>query len=322
MTWLSKKAISFALVFSMFFTMCLPAYAESSDVEESEADTFVYVEPIENGYIYSELNDSQAITILTDEVNKAIEIDIANRSQQSRVYQFILNDVSELNNTDEYWKSLIEFGNSHLDEANIINVNVEEITYDEAEMEIMPLSSARADLLEELQSITGARDYSGKYLQSITRGGPTFKVNENCKLSINKMKTYSWNNNPGLTVGALITGILGLSPVPRLVAAICGVFGVAATVASILPSSAKMDKYDCKVQYLRYVTANGSQYAYATAYKFKDYMGYDNPNNYERAYIDGSSLETTYDASANYFNDYSAMVDDAARMFQQVGQQP
>ena len=78
----------------------------------------------------------------------------------------------------------------------------------------------------------------------------------------------------------------------------------------------------CRAMNYRYVTINGSKYAYNITDKFIDYQGYENPdlNNRERAYIDAVSKTISYSHNASYFESYEDQIEDAFQMFKKIGQ--
>ena len=203
-------------------------------------------------------------------------------------------------------------------DANVVTFT--EVSYGEPIELPQTRSSAGADLLEDLESFMGTGEYFGRQIYSTTYQGQVFRVLESMDFRILTDGSKSWSTT--ISVSSLIVGVLGLTATTTLVGTICGVFGVALSAASLIPPG-KINKYICRAMNYRYVTINGSEYAYSMADKFIDYNGYENADNdsTERAYADSGSRSVIYAPSAAYFSSYTDQIEDAYEIFLQVGQQ-
>ena len=131
----------------------------------------------------------------------------------------------------------------------------------------------------------------------------------------------SWSNS--LTVAGLIAK-LGESSSIGIVKAICKAMSVPISVSSMLPIKGRVNKYFCDALISRHSTINGSKYAYTMTTKTICYDAYENADNNstERAYINVDSKNITYSHGKSYYDSYNTQVQDAYKIFKQIGQKP
>lgn len=236
------------------------------------------------------------------------------------VYQWTIIDYPEstFTTSDNFWNGIVTYAENRITDANVVTFT--EVSYDEPIELPQARSSAGADLLEDLESFMGTSEYFGRQIYSTTYQGQVFRVLESMDFRILTDGSKSWSTT--ISVSSLIVSVLGLATTTTLVGTICGIFGVALSAASLIPPG-KINKYICRAMNYRYVTINGSEYAYSMADKFTDYNGYENAdiNSTERAYADSGSGSVSYAPNAAYFSSYTDQINDAYDMFLQIGQQ-
>lgn len=313
-----KKFISILLTFCMLFSISSTAFA--TDTSTSTSNSSTSVSTIDGGHLYVSMESDANIAILTNIEEHLIDISISYHSSPDTVYQWTITDYPEstFTTSDEFWNDVVVYAENRMDDANIITFT--EVSYDEPIELPQTRSSAGADLLEDLESFIGTGEYFGRQIYSTTYKGQVFRVLESMDFRILTAGYKSWSST--ISVSSLIVGVLGLTATTTLVSAICGAFGVGLSAASLIPPGA-INKYTCRAMNYRYVTINGSEYAYSMADKFIDYNGYENADNdsTERAYADRGSRSVSYVPSEAYYSSYTDQINDAYEMFLQIGQQ-
>lgn len=267
-----------------------------------------------------EVGSDENIAILTNVEDHLIDISISYLSSPNTVYQWTITDYPEstFTTSDDFWNGVVAYAENRMTDASVVTFT--EVSYDEPIELPQTRSSAGADLLEDLEEFMGTSEYFGRQIYSTTYQGQVFRVLESMDFRILTNGSKSWSTT--ISVSSLIVSVLGLAATTTLVGAICGAFGVALSAASLIPPG-KINKYICRAMNYRYVTINGSEYAYSMADKFIDYNGYENADNNstERAYADSGSRSVSYVPSAAYFSSYTDQINDAYEMFLRIGQQ-
>ena len=313
-----KKFISILLTLCMLVSVTSTAFA--ADVSKETATPSTSVSTIDGGHLYTSKKSDANIAILTNDDAHLIDISISYLSSPNTVYQWTFVDYPESTFTisDSFWNGVVAYAESRMADANAVTFT--EVSYDEPIELAQTRSSAGADLLEDLESFMDTSEYFGKQVYSTTYKGQVFRVLESMDFRILTDGSKSWAT--AISVSSLIVGVLGLAATTSLVEAICGAFGVTLSLASLIPAG-KINKYICRAMNYRYVTINGSEYAYSRADKFIDYNGYENADNNstERAYADSGSRSVSYVPSASYFSSYTDQIEDAYDMFLRIGQQ-
>lgn len=310
-----KKIISIAVCLSMLLSIAVPVYA--AETIPCEKDYTVL--DVSEGKLYASKDEEKSVAILTDEEQLLIDISINYLDNPDIVYQWIFNDypITEFVDNVAFWNGIIEYAEEHRESASIIEF--EDITYENPIDVSMMRSSAGADLIEDMENLLGKTEYD-KQIKKTTYKSEVFRIRESLVFRVVTSGSKSWSKK--ITVATLITGVLGLPGVTDdLLSAICGAFGVTVSAATLLPAG-KINKYSCRAITSRYVTVNGSSYAYNITDKIIEYKGYEDADNSskERAYVDSSSKTTSYTDSKTYFNSYDSQIKDAYDTFLRIGQ--
>ena len=313
-----KKFISILLTLCMFISMTSTAFAVN-DSKETMATPSTSVSAIEGGHLYTSVRSDMNIAILTNNDAHLIDISINYLSSPNTVYQWTIPDYPKCTFTisDSFWNGIVAYAENRIADANIVTFT--EIFYDEPIELLQTRSSAGADLLEELESFIGTSEYFGRHVHTSTYQGQVFRVFESMDFRILTNGAKSWSTT--ISVSSLIVSVLGVVATTTLISTICGVFGVALSAASLIPPG-KINKYICRAINYRYVTINGSEYAYNKTDRFIEYNGYENADNNstERAYADSGSRTVSYVPNAAYFSSYTDQIEDAYEMFLRIGQ--
>ena len=209
--------------------------------------------------MYMAIRSDANIAILTNDEDHLIDISISYLSSPNTVYQWTITDYPEstFSAADSFWSDVIAYAEGRMTNANIVTFT--EVSYDEPIELPQTRSSAGADLMEDLESFLGTGEYFGNEIYSTTYQGQVFRVLESMDFRILTDGSKSWSKT--ISVSSLIVSVLGLVATTTLVGTICGVFGVALSAASLIPPG-KINKYICRAMNYRYVTINGSEYAY------------------------------------------------------------
>lgn len=313
-----KKFISILLTLCMIVSITSTAFAADTSTSSSTPSTSVST--IDGGHLYVSIGSDENIAILTNVEDHLIDISISYLSSPNTVYQWTITDYPEstFTTSDDFWNGVVAYAENRMTDASVVTFT--EVSYDEPIELPQTRSSAGADLLEDLEEFMGTSEYFGRQIYSTTYQGQVFRVLESMDFRILTNGSKSWSTT--ISVSSLIVSVLGLAATTTLVGAICGAFGVALSAASLIPPG-KINKYICRAMNYRYVTINGSEYAYSMADKFIDYNGYENADNNstERAYADSGSRSVSYVPSAAYFSSYTDQINDAYEMFLRIGQQ-
>lgn len=311
-----RKVLCCALVVCFCCLTGVPALASGN-----ASNAVNQVQPIQGGYMYTQLTDSQSIVILTDTLRGMAEVDICLLSQRNTVYHWILEDnlPSGIGSpTDAFWNSLISYCNSHMSEATVFQFI--DYTLDEPMVLPQTRSSAAADLQQDLAGLVGSQ-YSNRQMYTSSTTGQRITIYEDMVFRISYLGYKAWST--AISIGSIIATVLGLTATTALVKAIANIYSVAASVGSIIPPG-KLNKYQAQAIVSRLATVNGSKYVYNTAEKFYNYRGYEDGdiNSTARAYVDSSSQSIDYPQGSSYFNSYQSQAADAYAMFQRIGQKP
>lgn len=313
-----KKFISLLLTVCMLVSMS--STAVDADTSTTASAPTTSVSSIDGGHMYIAIRSDANIAILTNDEDHLIDISISYLSLPNTVYQWTITDYPEstFSTADSFWSDVIAYAENRMANANIVTFT--EVSYDEPIELPQTRSSAGADLLEDLESFLETGEYFGDEVYSTTYQGQDFRILESMDFRILTNGSKSWSTT--ISVSSLIVSVLGLAATSTLVGTICSVFGVTLSAASLIPPG-KINKYICRAMNYRYVSINGSEYAYSMADKFIDYNGYENADNNssERAYADSGSKSISYVPSATYFYSYTEQIHDAYEMFLQIGQQ-
>lgn len=299
--------------------LCLPVLAMPVVATDERAKTIVTTEatepyscvlPAANGHMYYELTNAQSICVMTNIDKNTIEVNIVNVSEPEVVHRWVLSDYdTNAYNTQDFWDSIIQYANSHVEEAQTIMVKHGEV--DESK------GGALIFLWEEFNTMIESEYYDVlKY--TANKNGETMRIYETHVPKIELWDSLTWSD--GVTIGGLISTLLGVEITNTLVQCIAKAFDVIMDVSSLLPERSKLEQYRCSDHYFRYTTVNGSKYAYNITDKYTDYFGYDAPNQVGIPNIDHGSKETWYSQNATYYRSYSSQVNDAYEMFLDIGQ--
>lgn len=321
----NKKVLSIIMVLAIILSSNCVAIAQTNEFSEYKETASVI--KTDEGNIFYYKDDVETITIVTNEKEHLVEVDIMNADELGVVYQLFISDYAkEFDATsDEFWDSIISIAKENIADAKIIKIDVEDVTY-EKPIDVTNLkSSAGADLKSDLEDLLGS-EYEGsfKYLKSNYSPYAAVRIYERMYFRIYDDGYKNWSTSDTLTIGAFITGVLSLGSTTPLIGALALVFDVSASASSVISSSGRINKYSCTATISRYATVNGSQYMYNVTDKAYVYKGYEDNdlNSTGRAAVDSSSEQVIYTESSSYFADYSEQCDDAHDLFLIIGQKP
>lgn len=312
---MKKRICSLVLAFVIVASCCVPSYA-SADNNQGDITRF------ESSYLYTNIIDNKAVAIIVDDDPRIIEVAISDCDDRGIVYKFNFGETMFTNHSVpsyQFWNEVVSYCFANIEISEMKTVEITHLVYDNPIDITNMRDSATADLTEQLITLVGPT-YANNVLYSQTIGGNLYQVKEQKTFSIYLTGTDTWKN--GLDVASYIVTVLGLVSGNAIVQAICTAFGLAISAGSMLPDYASMNYYSCDVRFLRYTVVNNSAYMYTTAYEFVVYRAYEDArtNSINRAQIDSSSRNVSYNPSSLYFNSYATMVDDAYALFQSIGQ--
>ena len=167
-----------------------------------------------------------------------------------------------------------------------------------------------------LTDLLGTEKYEDKLIDTVAYQGEVFRVYETLTFKITAPPR--WHKT--LTLFAISMPAANIFVTNTRGSIVCYLYGVTAGAIALLPVADDIRNYSCQAQYCRYITVNGSQYRYNTTKQTIRYQGYDNMSVSMPAYIDADTKTVTYSDSMDYFNDYTAQIQDAYAKFQQIGQ--
>lgn len=301
---IARKLISSLTCIAVFLSLTnINAFAMNSNENLVNTQQNVYLEKIEDGYVFTQKADDKSVAIITSNTENVVAISIIYTSNSDIVYQWIINDYPMegfSQNSLDFWDSIISYAENNLDNASLIEISVDEIS----ENTPMPFSSADADLAEDLVGIVG-EEYSNKYTNRLrVMDGHDYRLYESMEFSIRKCATLSWQT--GASIASVLAGVVSIAPVPPHVALFTGVLGIVAAVASTILPAGKVNQYSCMALYTRYVTVDNGSTQYGHAYKIRTFDGYEdaNPNSTGRAHVFPATEVLFYDPnqSEEYFN--------------------
>lgn len=318
----TRHILSFLLAFCILLSSSIPAYASKAENTEAEIEILT----LDDGSIYTRKASTQNVVVTIPSNSSQIEIDFSFTSNPDKVYQFYTSydhDLSLANATSEDWSFILALCQSSLSSAKQIDFSVEDVTYEEPIDISRTRSSVAADLIEGLIELQG-KEYEKLVVHSTTYQGQNIKVYQMKVHRIYEAGYKRWSTGEDLiTLGAFITGVLGLTATATVLGVFSIVFGVLPSAASKISGSGRVDKYKCDTIYSRYTTVNNSKYVYTMTDEVYEYMGYDDNDiaSTARAAIDSSDCTHFYYDSEAYYNSFSAQVQDAYNLFCRIGQQ-
>ena len=310
-----NKFLSLILSCAMVMSLCIPAFATEGTSSEKFDESSVL--SIDNGKLFSAKSEDKTIAILTDDSLHLLDISISYDPSCEEVYHWAISDYPDDKFTyDEgFWKAVVAYAENHFEDSNTVHFTT--TACNTSNSGVVPYSSARADLFEQLQGYLGSGTYSAKERHRESYQGTVFTVYEQLSFSAEPIVNKVWSN--AITVSSLIVGVLGLTATTTLVATICGIYGIAASASSLLPANQSIQVYSCAGVYSHYTQAAGSSKVYNTTYRYVSYRGYDNPKGTTRATIDSGSKTVEFDKGQSYYYDYPLQVQDAYQAYKIMG---
>ena len=295
-----KRFLSLFLALAMSLSLTTSSFA-AGGVGNNSVET--YMEEIADGHLFIQRTDDKLVAIATNDIKHIVNIAIKDTSKSDAVYQWLINDypvAAFCPDDPSFWNDIIVYAEGKMDEASLAEFSFEEVD----ENEPMVISSAGADLAEDLNSIVGA-EYSDRFTGSVrVIEGHVYRLYETMEYYISKVNTFSWGT--GITVAAWIVGFLGVAATTITVSRLCGILGLASLAIDGLMPVGKMNKYQCAVTYTRYVTVDSGSRRYGPAFKFRYFDGYEdaNFNSRGRAHVipDSEILRYDMNQSEEFFN--------------------
>lgn len=290
-----RRAITICLILCLLCSNITPAFALAA------TNGMTKIEDIGSGKMFIQETDEKLAAIGADNATHTITISIKYAANPSAVYQWVFNDYPEVEfdmSNISFWEEVINYAESKTEQATVVHFVTEEIPEDEP----MVLSSAGADLREDLEGFLGT-EYSNKHVSTKVMDGKIFQLYENLSFNIYSSGVrHSWNT--GITISSLVAGVLGLTATTATMSTICGVLGIAFTVASMTLSSGKINQYTCAANYNRYVKMQSGTTYYALSDKIVSYTGYEDAslNSSGRASIVSATRSERYSHSQSHFN--------------------
>lgn len=208
---------------------------------------------------------------------------------------------SEENN--DIWAFIIDEALSNFENSTKIFIpdlimvkEVDESKNDEDE--IGPLSSANADMRQDLLRIHGT-EYSGKtlYTNNVIIPNNVLRIKEDMDYRFSKYTTITTRS---MSVATFTTSVLGLKT--TWLGAVSLLLGI---VGDMVESGKRIQEYVCKVMYFRYSNVGNSPYEYTLVTKTIEYRGFENTTGYGRAFV-ATDTGSTYYSNENLFNSHSA----------------
>lgn len=312
-----ERAISILLSVSMLLSTVSTAFAAENTENFTNSPQDTYWEELVDGDVFVQQTDRKLVAIITSDAEHIVTISIKYVSQPNLVYQWIINDypVAEFRPDDlSFWNDIIEYAEGKMGAASLVEFSIEEIS----ENDPMVFSSAGADLAADLEGITG-KEYADKYTYQLKRmDGHDYRLYETMEFNIRQLSTLSWKS--GTSIASVLVSIIGVVATGANVALLCSILGIASSVASTVLPAGKVNKYECMVQYIRYVTVDYGSRQYGHAYKIRNFEGYENAdtNSTERAYVipDTELLYYSGSQTEEYFN--SGIFDEAYNAYNNI----
>ena len=304
-----NKFLSLILSCAMVMSLCIPAFAIEGTSKEVFDESSVL--SIDNGKLFSAKSEDKTIAILTDDSLHLLDISISYDPSCEEVYHWAISDYpdSKFTYDDAFWKDVVAYAENHFEDSNTVHFTT--TACNTSDSGVVACSSARADLVDQLQGYLGSGTYSAKERHRESYQGTVFTVYEQLSFSVEPIAKKGWSN--AITVSSLIVGVLGLT------ATICGIYGIAASASSLLPANQSIQVYSCTGLYSHYTRAAGSNKIYNMTYRYVTYSGYDNPKGTTRATIDSGSKTVEFDKGQSYYYDYPLQVQDAYQAYKIMG---
>ncbi len=296
------------------------ALATSNKDSKNETSSEYEIVPIEGGYIFASSDDDQTVTIVIDD-DLNVEYSMAYQDEPNIIYELNLtaDNLDELDSdfTDiDFWRSVEEICYGFIDEANIINY------YDYVTISTPMIKSTSQDLRDFVES---------KHLYPEGYSAQLRYTNTTSTYAYNVMRVYevmvvdytspeTFSINQAISISSFITGSLSLLAGSKIITAIAAACKIVAAASTLIPAGRTIVYYEILINWYRYVTINGSSYAYNITDKWCRYDGFEDLSTTEGVQIT-STPDTWYSDSSTYFSTYSSQCDDAYDMFLSIGQQ-
>lgn len=299
-----KRLISILICAALSFSLLSTnAFAMNNHNNPINSPQNICIDEIEDGYVFTEKANDKSVAIITSNLENIIAISIIYISNPNIVHQWIISDYPMDNfsqNSFAAWENIISCAENNLNEASLVEISIDEID----ENTPSPLNSTGADLAKDLRGIVGY-EYSNRYTnRSRIMDGHTYRLYETMEFSFTKGFTLSWKN--GFTIASVLVSIISVAATSANVSLLCGILGIATSIASTVLPAGKVNKYSCMVLYTRYVTVDYGSKQYGHAYKFRIFDGYEDAdlNSTGRAHVFPNTKDPMYDAnqSEEYFN--------------------
>lgn len=296
----ARRVITFCLILCLLCSTVCPVSAETA------TNSTTKIEDIGNGKMFIQETDEKLIAIGADNSTHIITISTKYTTAPETVYQWIFTDYpdEEFNMSDlSFWEGIIDYAEERTAEATLVHFTTEEVSADAP----MVISSAGADLIEDLEKQVGSEHYD-QYVSTRVINGKIFHMYEHLTFNIYISGAKAWNTV--ITIASLVVGVLGLNATTAIMSTVCNVLGITFTVGSATISAGKINVYTCEANYHRYVKLDsGSKYALTD--KFVAFKGYEdtNLNSSGRASIVTATKSEVYGISQDYFN--NGIFDDA-----------
>lgn len=291
-----RRVVTLCLILCLLCSNISPAFALDT------VNGTTKVEDIGSGKMFIQETDEQLTAIGADNATHTITVSIKYTDDPNTVYQWVFMDYPEDEfdmNDLSFWEDVINYAESKTEQATVVYFVTEEISEDEP----MVLSSAGADLREDLEGYLGETEHSNRSVSTRVMDGRIFQLYEDLTFNIYSSGVrHSWNT--GITISSLVVGVLGLAATSRIMATICGVLGIAFTVASMTLSSGKINQYTCAANYYRYVKLQSGATYYAVSEKIVTYKGYEDAslNSSGRASIVSDTKVERFSRTESHFN--------------------
>lgn len=316
---LKKRFTSLFLALAMVLGLSGQAFAANDVNEHVVAET---VEALTDGYAYSYLSDAKSVVILVDGNQSAIDVGITYLDEPHLVHQlsfgedFLSRDVRSFSTKD--WHDLMDEAESRITSGTTVTMRYEDI--DSVPYAVAAGNSPEEDLKDQLQTIMGGGEYQDVLRYSTTYKGLKMRIYTSSHFRIEK-KLFTWNQ--ALTIAGIASGVLALFDMPIAIEVICSVLGVATGVTQLVIPNGNLHVYRCRTMVDHSTRINDMTYIYNITWKFIDYIGLWNPDEYaSRAQLDQTSRTVSYPDGEAYFNSNSSQIEDAYRTYQQIGAKP
>lgn len=298
-----KRIISLCLLLGIMLSLVQPALAVSVSETNSFENENTLLEEIKDGHLFLSKNEDKIVVILTNDEDHFISASIIYENKPDLAYEWKITDypmTTFLPNELSFWEGVVEYVESRMEEA-LCHESVIEVTDGP-----VARSNTINTLNNKLQEIHGD-SYSDTKIRTDIRDGQSFYGYESLSFTVVPSKTVSWS--AVYSIGLILASYFGIVPKDKAIEALLGVLGLALGLieASTEIPPGKVNTYDCKAVYTRYVKMYGSDRVWTQVSKAFYYTGAEDASvrvNKEARLLDADDVEPVYYGQTGNTEDY------------------